>query len=252
MVVSFRLHFECKTRNTTSDIEYIELNDTEKLLNHADYHTDLPTMIYGYGYTETYTSLSTQTVVSSFIDRMDHNILVVEWSNYSDGNYIFESIPNAHRVGDLVGKALVNMRDQGFDLEKFYLVGHSLGGHLVGYIGRSVSRHSNGTFKISRITALDPVRNKNSHQCPKSTTNLLQAGPFFTGFAARFTDPLRSDDAIFVDVVHTDSTFFGSSSELGTVDFWPNAGRDQPECPPATPDINSDESTCTFQLQIES
>lgn len=158
MVATLSLHSEYQIRNTTSDFEYIELNETEKLLNHADYRNDLPTMLYGYGFTESYTSLSTQTVVSSFIDRRDHNILVVEWSNYSDGNYIFEAIPNAHRIGDLVGKALLNMRDQGFDLEKFYLVGHSLGGHLVGFIGRSASTHSNGTFKISRITALDPVR----------------------------------------------------------------------------------------------
>lgn len=117
-------------------------------------------MLYGFGYSESYTSPSTQTVVSSYIDRKDHNILVVEWSNYSAGNYLLESIPNAHKIGELVGKALLTMRDQGFHLGKFHLVGHSLGGHLVGFIGRSVSTHSKGAFNISRITALDPVRSQ--------------------------------------------------------------------------------------------
>lgn len=147
-----------KNRNTTNDFEYIGLNDTKKLLNHVDYQNDRPTMLYAFGYTEKYASQSTQTIISSYTERNDHNILVVEWSNYSNGNYILETIPNAQKVGRLVGKALMNMQAQGFSLEKFHLVGHSLGGHLVGYIGRSVFALSGGTFKVSRITALDPVR----------------------------------------------------------------------------------------------
>lgn len=70
----------------------------------------------------------------------------------------------------------------------------------------------------------------------------MQAGPFFTGFPARFTDPLRKTDAKFVDIIHTDITFFGLSTESGSADFWPNAGKDQPECPPAGSDIENEES----------
>lgn len=145
-------------RPTPSDYETFGLNETEELFNHADYENDRPTLLYAFGYTEKYTSQSTQTVVSSYIERNDHNILVVGWSNYSNGNYLFETIPNAQKIGHMIGKALLNMKSQGFALEKFHLVGHSLGGHLAGYIGRSVAFHSKGHFKISRITALDPVR----------------------------------------------------------------------------------------------
>jgi pancreatic triacylglycerol lipase len=149
--------FDSFISDTPKDFEYVSLNETSKLLNHPKYDNDRPTMLYGYGYTEKYKSKSTQTVVDSYIERGDHNILVVEWSNYSDGSYIFRAIPNSHKVGSIVGKTLLNMRNEGFNIDKFHLVGHSLGGHLVGYIGRSVYKNSNQTYKLTRITALDPA-----------------------------------------------------------------------------------------------
>lgn len=133
-------------------------------------------MLYGYGYTEKFTSMSTQKVVSSYIERNDHNILVAEWSNYSGGSYLFEAIPNSYKVGEIYGKTLLTMRESGFDLEKFHLVGHSLGGHLVGFIGRSVYANSNKTVRMKRITSLDP------------------AGPFFYGVGSRFQKPINKDD----------------------------------------------------------
>lgn len=38
--------------------------------------------------------------------------------------------------------------------------------------------------------------------------------------------------ALFVDIIHTDATKFGAALSTGTVDFWPNGGKDQPGCPP--------------------
>lgn len=77
-------------------------------------------MVYGYGYTEKYTSKSTQTVVDSYIERGDHNILVVEWSNYSGGRYIANAIMNSYYVGEIIGKTLLKMKTEGFNLEKFH------------------------------------------------------------------------------------------------------------------------------------
>lgn len=174
---SFSTAIFCKKflllRPTPNQFEYIQLNETSKLLKHPYFHNDRPTMLYGFGYTEKYTSMSTQTVVSSYILRGDHNILVVEWSKYSDG--FFDSIPNTNKVGAIVGKTLLTMNENGFNLSSFHLVGHSLGGHLVGFIGRSVFENSNKKFKLSRVTALDP------------------AGPFFYGFG-KISEPLKSDD----------------------------------------------------------
>ena len=154
------------------------LENTSSLLNQEKFDKNRPTMLYGYGYTEKYTSQSTQTIVKSYITRGDHNIMVVEWSNYSNGNYLFEAIPNAYKVGEIVGKSLLKMQGEGFNLKSLHLVGHSLGGHLVGFIGRSVYKNSNKTIKVTRISSLDP------------------AGPFFYGFGERFQEPITKDDGL--------------------------------------------------------
>lgn len=132
--------------------------------------------MYAYGYTEKYQSMSAQTIVGAYIERDDHNIIVIDWSNYSGGSYIFDAIPNSYKVGEIVGKTLLTMKDSGFNLENFHIVGHSLGGQLAGFIGRSVNNNSNQTVKIKRITALDP------------------AGPVFYGMGSRFQKPLNKND----------------------------------------------------------
>lgn len=120
--------------------------------------------------------MSTQTVVDSYIERGGYNILVVEWSRYSGGRYIANAIVNSYRVGEIIGKVLLRMMNEGFNLDKFHLVGHSLGGHLVGFIGRSFINNSNKTEEITRITALDP------------------AGPLFYGLGSAFNKPLNKND----------------------------------------------------------
>ena len=151
---SYQLKF---LSQTTTSFKYISLNNTKALLADPSFDNNRRTMLYGYGYTEKYVSMSTQTVVKSYIDRGDHNIMVVEWSNYSDGNYIAKAILNAYKVGEIVGKTLLAMRDEGFNVDSFHLVGHSLGGHLIGFIGRNYFESSNRTLKIKRVTSLDPA-----------------------------------------------------------------------------------------------
>lgn len=181
-------------------------------------------MLYGFGYTEKFISASVQTIVASYLKRDDHNIVVIEWSEYNSGRYSLEAVPNSYKVGEIIGKTLLNMKGLGFSLEKFHLVGHSLGGQLVGFIGRSYFKNSNGTQKIQRITSLDP------------------AGPVFYRIGSMNQKPINKDDGIFVDVIHTDTRLLGAPRSTGTVDFYPNGGRNQPDCPFNTLDLTSDES----------
>ena len=98
------------------------------------------------------------------------------------------------------------MQEVGFNLKTFHIVGHSLGGHLAGFIGRSVIENSNKALIITRITALDP------------------AGPVFYPQNI-FIKPINANDAKFVDVIHADGNYFGTKYSTGTVDFWPNEGK---------------------------
>jgi hypothetical protein len=114
------------------------------------------------------------------------------------------------------------------DPKSNWLFSEKIGGQLVGIIGRSVQKYSNNKLKIHRITALDP------------------AGPMY--YNNIFATPLNKNDADFVDVIHTDSNFFGAPVETGTVDFWPNNGKNQPECPRPNMNVNSDQSINLFLI----
>ena len=73
------------------------------------------------------------------------------------------------------------------------------------------------------------------------------------GIHAIVNKPLNRDDAKIVQVIHTDSTFFGAAEKSGTVDFWPNGGKNQPGCPRPNLDYNSEESKgSSHNLKIES
>lgn len=133
-------------------------------------------MLYGYGYTESFNSLSTQTVAESYIARNDHNILIIEWSNYSNGSYVFDAIPNSKIVGEILGKTLLRMKSEGFNIDTFHLVGHSLGSHLVAFVARSFYTNSNKTLKLKKVTGFDP------------------AGPLFYWFGNVFIKPINMND----------------------------------------------------------
>lgn len=45
-----------------------------------------------------------------------------------------------------------------------------------------------------------------------------------------------------MDIIHTDTELFGAPPHTGTADFWPNGGKNQPDCPPANYDVYNEES----------
>lgn len=66
-------------------------------------------------------------------------------------------------------------------------------------------------------------------------SGLDPASPLFRQMLTASLSSLGSDDAKFVDVVHTDSARiwsegFGLFNPIGDVDYFPNGGLDQPGC----------------------
>ncbi|CAH1994913.1 unnamed protein product [Acanthoscelides obtectus] len=97
---------------------------------------------------------------------------------------------------------------KGVPLKNMLPIGHSLGGHIVGFIGQKVYEKSGQ--KLPRIVALDP------------------AGPLFD---VRPADKrLNSSSAEVVHVIHTDGGTFGYKDTIGTLDFFVNGGSSQPGC----------------------
>ncbi|KAI1306033.1 Phospholipase A1 [Halotydeus destructor] len=119
--------------------------------------------------------------------------------------------------------------------DRIHYIGYDLGAHVMHFAGqwfkeladRRIDVHGGlrGRGRIRRITGLDPLaRNFQSYGEP---SNL----PY-----------LNSNDADFVDVIHTSAVVydgtgndilknrFGMSIAMGHVDFYPNGGDKQPSC----------------------
>ncbi|CAD7079410.1 unnamed protein product [Hermetia illucens] len=168
--------------------------------------------MYMHGYTEGSEVQSVHVSIEAFLKRREHNIILLEWSELASGNYFVDAVPNADMIGILAADRLLKMFKNGLDVEKFHLLGHSVGGQAIGKIGREVIALSNGKVKLPRITSLDPA-------FPKYYRDL-------------HITPISYRDAEFVDIIHTDSWLYGSPLSAGTVDFWPNGGKSlQPGCP---------------------
>lgn len=109
------------------DNQYFTLDETQLILQHPKYDPNKKTLLYCYGYTETFRSKSTITVVQAYIKRGDHNIIVLDWEDYCHGHYIQNAVPQVYTVSDAISKSLLKMEKQGLDFNKLHVVGHSLG-----------------------------------------------------------------------------------------------------------------------------
>ena len=139
----------------------------------------------------------------------DSNVILVDWSK---GNFFpyTQATANTQIVGAEIAILVNSYISKGLiTADKVHIIGHSLGSHIAGYAGERIPN-------LGRITGLDP------------------AGPYF-----EFTDTsvrLDKSDAKFVDVIHSDGSStlelgLGLMQASGHVDFYPNGGKKQPNCP---------------------
>ena len=98
---------------------------------------------------------------------------------------------------------------------KTYCIGHSLGSHLCGFFGK-MSKKLDKDLTVEKIIGLDPAGPIWDYN-----DDLLQQDPNLR---------LNKDDALHVEVFHTDAKGLGSMYPLGDLDFYINGGNIQPMC----------------------
>ncbi|XP_063698362.1 phospholipase A1 isoform X2 [Culicoides brevitarsis] len=210
------------------------LDEFDKIPEHVKFDPSKPTCLYFHGFVEKMTDEHIYVIADAYQTRNDHNLIMVNWQEMADGSYLLDAVPNMKKIGKTIGQKIVEMTlNKGFPLHKLHVVGHSLGGQLTGYVGRTVIQHSDGKLKVPRISALDPA---------------------FPGFyPAIAATHLSYKDAEFVDIIHTDAWLYGTPTSTGSIDFWPNAGKTlQPGCPRRNYKLLSDIDKVMLKLLYKS
>uniref|UniRef100_A0A3B1IEY5 Lipoprotein lipase n=1 Tax=Astyanax mexicanus TaxID=7994 RepID=A0A3B1IEY5_ASTMX len=180
-------------------------------IKECDFNPNEKTFVVIHGWTVTgmYESWVPKLVTALLEREPTANVIVVDWLVRAQQHY-----PTSAAYTKLVGRDVAKFvnwlqAEIEYPWEKLHLLGYSLGAHVAGIAGLLMKD------KVNRITGLDP------------------AGPTFEYADAQST--LSPDDALFVDVLHTNTRgspdrSIGIQRPVGHVDIYPNGGTFQPGC----------------------
>ncbi|XP_014285076.1 pancreatic lipase-related protein 2 isoform X4 [Halyomorpha halys] len=159
---------------------------------------DLKNVFFIHGFYESVDSMSVRNVLNGYLERGDHNVLLLDWSVVGRLNYLQDYI-YLKNIAERASKALQSMERLGLiRQEDLHIVGNSMGAHLAALVARNLG-------SVRRLTGLDP------------------AGPLFKWKIIRNSE-ICKNDATFVDIIHTAMSRFGMRGKCGDVDFYPNGG----------------------------
>jgi pimeloyl-ACP methyl ester carboxylesterase len=135
----------------------------------------------------------------AYQSRGQFNFMFFNWSEKLSIIYTTSAM-ETHALGWAVGMVLAQLDKSYTSTQNIHIIGHSLGAHIAGRAGHTFL---NLTYKrLARITGLDPA-------LPCFEKDSWLAG-------------ISSNDAKFVDVIHSNIGVFGQIGPLGDVDFYSN------------------------------
>ncbi|XP_034950778.1 pancreatic triacylglycerol lipase isoform X3 [Chelonus insularis] len=201
--VSFILYTRSGPENGTA-----LFTDNPDALRNSDFSPFRQTKFITHGWKSSALAVGPTNLKNAYLKKGDYNVILVDWEPLASNTWYLGPMKNTEKVGAEAGKFIDYLiSETGLSLDNIHFLGHSLGAHVAGNAGYSVT-----SGKISRITGLDPA---------------------LPGFHALSTkdNRLDSSDAQFVDVIHSCGGILGFLQPLGTVDFYPNGGvAIQPGC----------------------
>ncbi|XP_033364223.1 lipase member H-A-like [Bombus vosnesenskii] len=202
------LHVSTKIRLKIYKGNSSHFTSTESMITNPgsiadDILPDRDSILYIHGFMENTEAENVRIIIKAYLDKGDVNIIALDWGDIAFHiNYVHVS-SQIVTIAKAVAESLNKLVDL-IDLNTLHVVGHSLGAHIAGNIGRYAN------VNLSRITGLDP------------------ALPLFYPSTCH----IRSTDAEAVVILHTDGGFYGTATNTGTVDFYANGGISvQPGCP---------------------
>lgn len=102
------------------------VNSTLSIQSTIITHRDVALIL---GWVDDFASEEVSKVSKAYIKRDDHNIIILDWGQYSAG-LLSLTVIRASIISKKVGRALVELFQLGLDADKFHCVGHSIGGEF--------------------------------------------------------------------------------------------------------------------------
>uniref|UniRef100_A0A1B0FPJ2 Lipase domain-containing protein n=2 Tax=Glossina morsitans morsitans TaxID=37546 RepID=A0A1B0FPJ2_GLOMM len=202
--------FFAYTRETSHDPLPLEVSIESIIRSGIDVRKPTTFAIHGVFDSENFEEY--EVIKDTKLEIEDSNVIVVDYRYLT--YHFFPDLRNASTIASVVTDSVTelfvllhNIFD--LDFEKVHVVGFCLGGQIAGFLGQSIYETFNK--KIERITALDPLGVLYFSTTPAS-------------------ERLSADDAVYVEVIHTNAGQFGFSSPCGHADYYPNGGTTQPGC----------------------
>ncbi|CAB3258096.1 unnamed protein product [Arctia plantaginis] len=117
----------------------------------STYDVTKKTVVLTHGWLNTPSSDFNVQLISAYLDAEDVNVIMVDWSEGAAPNYLI-AMNNVIKSADHVGKFVKWLLDiTGGDINNYHIIGHSLGAHLAGIVGRYLDG------KVPYLTGLDPA-----------------------------------------------------------------------------------------------
>lgn len=173
--------------------------------NQFNFNANRPTRIFVHGFYSENELMDSY--AQAYLEIGDYNFIAANWLTGAVTLNYFSARHRVREVGETLAVFIDHLVSLGMNLEHLILVGHSLGAHVCGWAGKSVT-----SGKLPVIIALDP------------------ALPMFFLSPRFMRHRLASTDARYVQVIHTCGGILGIRQPIGHADFYPNYGCHQPGC----------------------
>jgi len=223
-------HFLLWNRANPKNYKELKTGDAA-ILNEARYDISVPTFIFAHGFTMNgHNDEKVLRLRDALLERQDCNFISVDWQKLAAGPNYHRAVGNVRPVGVATADLINFLNKFGTAQEKFHVIGFSLGAHVAGKAASSVD------FPITRVTGLEPAHPE---------------------FSLKDTNKrLDRSDALFVDVIHTNSgtdfTFSMSFPDaIGHVDFYVNGGASQPGCGIISGDVIDLSTGCSHGRAVD-
>ncbi|XP_001658735.2 lipase member H [Aedes aegypti] len=199
----------CSNRSSPS-FQAIEPND-KQVLNKLDFRKPITLIVHGWN--GNISKPFMRNLTQNYARYVDSNLCLVEWSNLATCEYSVVSEQGVKKVANHLTKFVRFLHRKGFAYDDMTLVGHSLGAHIAGLVGKNVDG------QVGAIYGLDPA-------------GVLFTFPLDVGEEKR----LAPTDAQYVQTIYTSSGTLAMSVAAGQQNFWVNrdGAHPQPGCEDAS------------------